>query len=75
MTSRCRGLAPPLLLLLASGGCTPMKSLYERERQDALQEHARLITPGLISEEEWGEDGDYPYRRGTIQEVRLDVRQ
>jgi hypothetical protein len=52
-----------------------MKSLYERERQDALQEHARLITPGLISEEEWGEDGDYPYRRGTIQEVRLDVRQ
>jgi hypothetical protein len=29
-----------------------MKSLYEKERQDALQEHAHLITPDLITEED-----------------------
>lgn len=121
-----------------------MKSLYDRERREALQEHAHLITPEVISEgdparilgvipfegrdiyrggrghmlgkilnllkvvdaqdpeiaqsalvtlfaeaflvpsyalqsyitwDEWGEDGDYEYWRGTIQEVRFDVRE
>ncbi len=49
-TFRVLALLP--LLVLATGGCTSMKSLYQQERRDALHEYADPLTQEPITEED-----------------------